>query len=41
MESLLSKIEKDWITWSTRPELEILHTYAKNGEKFSITFACK
>ncbi|XP_033212273.1 odorant receptor 22c-like [Belonocnema kinseyi] len=39
MELIVSKINKDWITWSSGSELEILHKTAAQGHKFSVVYA--
>ena len=35
------KIEEDWATWISTPEVEILHAYARKGQIMTITFSSK
>ncbi|XP_051162560.1 putative odorant receptor 85d [Leptopilina boulardi] len=35
---ILEKIEKDWLIWSTEPEIEILKKHAQDGKKFRIIY---
>ena len=41
MELMFSKINNDWNTWSSGPEFEILHNYARKGKIFSVLYASK
>ena len=36
---MFSKINEDWSTWSSGPEAEILHIYARKGKTFSVLYA--
>ncbi|XP_043468544.1 uncharacterized protein LOC122502508 [Leptopilina heterotoma] len=35
---LIEKIEKDWTTWSTESEIEILKKHARDGKNFRMIY---
>ena len=38
---IFSQIQIDWDGWSSEPEVEILHTYARKGQIYCIVYIGK